>query len=152
MRAYGSVAGETPREALVGFVRAAQPGAYVALQAYLQTTEETDRTLGALRAQLRDESRLAVTIGYGPRFLHSTGQLHKGDAGNGLFVQFTADHAEDAPIPDQAGATTSALTFGVLEAAQARGDRQALEGAGRRVIRFHLGSDVIGGIERLMRR
>jgi glucose-6-phosphate isomerase len=150
MRAYGPVAGETPREALVGFVRGAQPGAYVALQAYLQPTEETDRALGALRTQLREESRLAATVGYGPRFLHSTGQLHKGDAGNGLFVQLTADHAEDAPIPDEAGATTSSLTFGVLEAAQAQGDRQALEAVGRRVIRFHLGSDVVGGIERLI--
>ncbi len=152
VRAYGPVAGGTPREALAGFVRAAQPGAYVALQAYLQPTEEMDCALGALRTQLRDESRLAVTVGYGPRFLHSAGQLHKGDAGNGLFVQLTADHAEDAPIPDEAGAATSSLSFGVLEAAQARGDWQALEAAGRRVIRFHLGSDAIGGIERLTGR
>jgi len=82
---------------------------------------------------------LATTVGYGPRFLHSTGQLHKGDAGHGLFIQFTADNPRDAPIPDEAGSLASTMTFGVLKAAQAMGDRQALLNAGRRVIRFHLG-------------
>jgi hypothetical protein len=88
-------------------------------------------------------------VGYGPRFLHSTGQLHKGDAGRGLFVQFTADDAHDVPIPDEAGAPGSSITFGVLKAAQAAGDRQALLNAGRRVIRFHLGADASGGLTRL---
>ncbi len=92
-----------------------------------------------LRTALRDRLRLAVTVGYGPRFLHSTGQLHKGDAGNGLFIQFTADDARDAGIPDEAGAPDSSMSFGVLKSAQVLGDKQALLDAGRRVIRFHLG-------------
>jgi glucose-6-phosphate isomerase/transaldolase/glucose-6-phosphate isomerase len=98
---------------------------------------------------LRDRLKLATTFGYGPRFLHSTGQLHKGDAGNGLFVQITADHPREAEIPDEAGKPDSFLTFGVLLEAQALGDRQALLDAGRRVIRLHLGSDVAGGLGRL---
>jgi len=92
---------------------------------------------------------IVVTVGYGPRFLHSTGQLHKGDAGRGLFIQLTADDAAsltgDAPIPDEAGAPESSIAFGVLKAAQALGDRQALLEAGRHVISFHLGDDVVGG-------
>ncbi len=124
---------------------------YIALHAYLQPTEETNAALQALRLHLRDRYRMATTLGYGPRFLHSTGQLHKGDAGNGIFIQFTADDAEDAPIPDKAGTSTSAISFSVLKMAQALGDRSALEEAGRRVIRFHLGGDVPGGIEQLAR-
>ncbi len=124
---------------------------YIALHAYLQPKEETNAALQALRIRLRDRYRMATTLGYGPRFLHSTGQLHKGDAGNGVFIQFTADDAEDAPIPDRAGDSTSTLSFSVLKMAQALGDRNALEEAGRRVMRFHLGGDVSGGIERLAR-
>jgi transaldolase/glucose-6-phosphate isomerase len=123
---------------------------YIALQAYLQPTAENDAALAALRARLRDRLRLATTVGYGPRFLHSTGQLHKGDAGNGLFIQLTADDSRDVPIPNEAGSSNSSITFGVLKAAQALGDRQALLDAGRRVIRFHLGADVVGGLKRLI--
>ena len=136
-------------EALNEFLAQAQPGDYITLQAYVQPTAETDAALLALRAWLRDRYRLATTVGYGPRFLHSTGQLHKGDAGHGLFIQFTADDPRDAPIPDQAGSPDSTMTFGVLKMAQALGDRQALLDAGRRVIRFHLEDDVVGGLKRL---
>jgi hypothetical protein len=144
-------------EALNGFLAQAQPGdpstgsgrSYIALQAYLQPTAETDAALAALRIRLRDRFKLATTVGYGPRFLHSTGQLHKGDAGRGLFIQFTADDPRDAPIPDEPGRPDSSITFGVLKAAQALGDRQALLDAGRRVIRFHLETDVAGGLRRL---
>jgi transaldolase/glucose-6-phosphate isomerase len=136
--------------ALHQFLAGAQPGAYIALHAYLQPTPETEAALQALRLHLRDRYGLAVTLGYGPRFLHSTGQLHKGDAGHGLFVQLTADAAQDVPIPDQAGAPGSSISFGVLKMAQALGDGQALREAGRRVIHFHLGSDVLGGLRRLM--
>ena len=94
---------------------------------------------------------MATTVGYGPRFLHSTGQLHKGDKGHGLFVQITADMPEDAPIPDQAGQDASFISFGVLKTAQAFGDHQALVNAGRHVIRFHLEKDVAGGIDKLIR-
>lgn len=136
-------------ETLRAFLASARPGDYIALQAYVQPTSETDAALLALRTALRDRFKLATTVGYGPRFLHSTGQLHKGDAGKGLFVQFTADDAQDVAIPDQAGAADSSMTFGALKAAQALGDRQALLEAGRRVIRFHLGSEVAAGLERL---
>jgi transaldolase/glucose-6-phosphate isomerase len=128
------------------------PGAestYIALQAYVRRTLETDAALLALRTDLRDRYKMATTVGYGPSFLHSTGQLYKGDAGNGLFVQFTSDSERDAAIPDEAGGQDCSITFGVLKAAQALGDRQALEDAGRRVIRFYLGEDVIDGLDRL---
>jgi len=112
-------------------------------------TAETDAALQDLRTRLRDHLKLATTSGYGPRFLHSTGQLHKGDAGNGLFIQLTADDPRDADIPDEAGSPDSSITFGVLKEAQVQGDQQALLKAGRRVIRFHLGDDVVGGLKRL---
>jgi hypothetical protein len=126
---------------------------YIALQAYVQPTVETDSALEALRVRLRDRYRLATTVGYGPRFLHSTGQLHKGDAGHGLFIQFTADSigplARDASIPDEAGSPDSSISFGVLKAAQLLGDRRALLDAGRPVITFHLGDSVVEGLNRL---
>jgi transaldolase/glucose-6-phosphate isomerase len=144
-------------EALNEFLAQAQQGdpatgsgrSYIALQAYVQPTERTTTALQALRVRLRDRFRMATTVGYGPRFLHSTGQLHKGDAGNGLFIQLTADDLRDAPIPDEAGSPASSITFGVLKTAQALGDRQALLDAGRQVIRFHLGDDVLGGLKHL---
>nr|MBA3795450.1 bifunctional transaldolase/phosoglucose isomerase [Rubrobacter sp.] len=146
---YSSDAAESVEGALEDFLGQARPGDYVALQAYVQPSEGTTTGLEWLRLRLRDRLHLATTVGYGPRFLHSTGQLHKGDAGNGLFIQFTSDDERDAPIPDEAGTPGSALTFGVLEEAQSLGDRQALLDAGRRVIRFHLGRDVAGGLRRL---
>ncbi len=146
---YGEMVADSLGEALPAFLRQVQSGAYVALQAYVQPSAETDAALLALRVRLRDRFRLAVTVGYGPRFLHSTGQLHKGDAGHGLFIQFTADDSRDAPIPDEAGSPVSSITFGVLKAAQSLGDRQALRNAGRRVMRFHLGADVVGGLQYL---
>jgi hypothetical protein len=131
------------------FLKQAQPNSYVALQAYVQPTPETDAALLSLRVQLRNRYRLATTVGYGPRFLHSTGQLHKGDAGNGLFIQFIADDLREAAIPDKAGSSDSSIGFGVLKAAQALGDAQALRDAGRPVIRFDLGADVVAGLNKL---
>ena len=146
---YGDIRARTPGEALNRFLDRAQEGAYIALQAYVRSNAETDKALLELRTALRDRSGKATTVGYGPRFLHSTGQLHKGDAGKGLFVQLTADAAGDAAIPDEAGSPRSSLTFGILKEAQALGDRQALLDGGRQVIRFHLGTDVIGGLRKL---
>lgn len=123
------------------FLAQGKQGAYIAFQAYVQPTPETDAALQSLRTHLRDNLKLATAVGYGPRFLHSTGQLHKGDAGHGLFVQFTMDEAEDAPIPDEAGKSGSSMSFGVLKLAQAMGDAQALRNAGRQVIRLHLGKN-----------
>jgi glucose-6-phosphate isomerase len=146
---YGDVTSGTPGAALAEFMGQTGPGAYAAIHAYLRPCPETGAALARLRLRLRDRFRIAVTVGYGPRFLHSTGQLHKGDAGRGLFIQMTADDSRDAPIPDELGHAASALSFSVLKAAQAVGDRQALLNAGRRVLRFHLHGDVSGGIDRL---
>jgi hypothetical protein len=146
---YGAAASSTPGAALIAFLEQAGPGAYAAIQAYLRPCPETGAALEAFRLRIRERFGIAVTVGYGPRFLHSTGQLHKGDAGRGLFIQLTADDPRDAPIPDEIGLPDAALTFGVLKAAQVFGDRQALTDAGRRAIRFHLHGDPVGGIRRL---
>ena len=147
---YGDLDAGKPEETLAAFLRHAKPGAYAALHAYLTPSPGMDEALQRLRMRIRDRFRLVTTVGYGPRFLHSTGQLHKGDAGCGLFIQFTADDSRDAPIPDEMGQPESALTFGVLKQAQAFGDRQALINARRRVIRIHLHGDPVNGISRLM--
>ncbi len=141
----------TPGEALLAFLEQAQPGAYLAIQAYVAPNQEVGEALAKLRDQLRARTHLATTLGYGPRFLHSTGQLHKGDAGLGLFIQITADPIQDAPIPDQAGSTRSSISFAVLNAAQALGDRQALLDANRRVLRIHFTSEVPAGVLSLVK-
>jgi glucose-6-phosphate isomerase len=146
---YTDLGGDTLPTALHALLAAAKPGAYICLQAYVQMTPAADTALNALRMRLRDTTRLATTAGYGPRFLHSTGQLHKGDAGKGLFIQLTGHDEDDADIPDEPGSKTTSMSFGVLKEAQALGDRQALVDAGRQIIRFDLGSDVIGGIKKL---
>lgn len=131
------------------FLRQAQPGDYVSIQAFLDPGLETAFILEQLADRLRSRTRLAVTWGLGPRFLHSTGQLHKGDAGKGLFIQITADDSEDIPIPDGPGSKHAGLTFGVLKAAQARGDLEALKSLGRRVLRLHLGKDALRGFNEI---
>jgi hypothetical protein len=144
---YGDVVAETPGDALIAFLGQALPGDYVALQAYVQPGAGIDHALLTLRSFLRDRYKLATTVGYGPRFLHSTGQMHKGDAGRGLFLQWTADDPLDVPIPEEAGSPASSVTFGVLKTAQALGDRQALLDAGRRVLRVHLGPYPLAGLK-----
>ena len=146
---YANIAADSLEETLKAFLAQKQPRDYVALQAYLQPTEKTSAALQQLRIRLRDHLKLATTVGYGPRFLHSTGQLHKGDAGNGLFIQFTANAPQDADIPDEAGLESSSITFGTLKMAQVLGDRKALLNDGRRVILFHLGKDVVDGLRHL---
>lgn len=118
------------------FLRGVRPGDYIALQAWVTPSLETTAALQRWRVALRDRLHVATTVGYGPRFLHSTGQLHKGDGGRGVFIQVvTAPPATDVPIPDTADSDASRMTFGVLKIAQALGDRQALLDAGRRVLR-----------------
>ncbi len=146
---YGSAPAAEAGGCLAAFLEGAAAGAYAAIQAFVMPAPQTGEALERLRRAIRTRFRLAATVGYGPRFLHSTGQLHKGDAGKGLFIQLTADDARDVPIPDALGEAASSLSFGVLKAAQAFGDRQALADAGRRVIRFHLHGDPVGGIRRL---
>ena len=136
-------------DALQQFLAQAAAGDYISVHAYIAPTVGTDAALAVLRTRLRDKLKLATTVGYGPRFLHSTGQLHKGDGGNGLFIQFTSDPVADVPIPDEAGKTASTMSFGVLKNAQALGDAQALRDANRRLIRFHLGTDVVDGLNKL---
>jgi len=120
-----------------------QAGSYLAIQAYLTETPETVMGLERLRILVRDRLRMATTVGFGPRFLHSTGQLHKGGPNTGLFLQLTADDGVDTPIPGQP------YTFGTFKQAQALGDLEALRKHGRRALRVHLGGDVQGGLEKL---
>ena len=110
-------------------------GDYLAIMAYVRQTPEADRMLADLRGRVLERYRLATTLGYGPRFLHSTGQLHKGGPDSGLFLQVTADRDEDVDIPGEP------YTFGVLADAQAMGDLLALQALGRRVARVHMGAD-----------
>ena len=141
----------TLSEAINGFLALAQPGDYAAIQAYIAPTEEFAALLNEFRITIRDRHKIATTVGFGPRFLHSTGQLHKGDGGNGLFIQIMSRDAVDVPIPDVTGSDASTVSFGVLKAAQALGDRRALLDAGRRVIRFHLSGDLADGVQTLTR-
>ena len=135
---------------LQNFVAQAKPGDYISIHAYVPPTPETDMLLQTLRTQLLKQTRCATTVGYGPRFLHSTGQLHKGDGGNGLFIQFTSDPVEDVAIPDEAGSAASGMSFGLLKQSQALGDAQALLDENRRLIRFELGTAVDQKLQKLL--
>jgi transaldolase/glucose-6-phosphate isomerase len=127
---------DSPEGFLAAFLNNHREGDYVALLAYLEPTAESGAPLDSIRTCLRDATHLATTLGYGPRYLHSTGQLHKGGANNGLFIQITADDAQDLPIPGEP------YSFSILKQAQALGDLRSLESKQRRVIRLHLGKDV----------
>jgi hypothetical protein len=120
------------KTALKKFLKGAKAGDYVAIMGFLPRNSAMIAALQDLRAAIQTVTKRAVTLGFGPRFLHSTGQLHKGGANNGLFLQITADPAEDIQIP------TQGLSFGTLEQAQALGDYEALKASGRRVLRVHL--------------
>ena len=120
-----------------------QAGDYFAMNVYVERTEIVHAVFDRIRAKIRETKQVATTLGYGPRFLHSTGQLHKGGPNSGVFIQITADDAEDLAIPDEP------YTFGILKAAQALGDLQSLTAKGRRVIRVHIGSDLVKGLTRL---
>lgn len=150
----GSEDGDRPAssavEALADFVKQGAAGDYISVQAYMRPCSRVSSLLQTMQGCLRDRTKLATTTGYGPRFLHSTGQLHKGDRGNGLFIQLTDSPAADVDIPDEPGSSASALPFGVLIEAQSLGDRQALMNAGRRVIRIDLGEDAQSELERLV--
>jgi transaldolase/glucose-6-phosphate isomerase len=130
---YADVTGADAAGVLQAFFQQAQPGNFMTLQAYLHENEELNKDLAEFRQLVQDKLRIATTSGYGPRFLHSTGQYHKGGPNGGLFVQFTADHPQDLPLPGRT------YTFGTFENAQAQGDLQALRDNGRRAIHIHLG-------------
>src|SRR5439155_26685462 len=109
-----------------------RPGDYLAIQAYLPREGSVERRLHEARMRLRDRLKVATTVGFGPRFLHSTGQLHKGGPGTGVFVQVVEPPQEDLPIPGQP------YSFGRLIAAQAVGDLVSLRAHGRRVVRVRM--------------
>jgi transaldolase/glucose-6-phosphate isomerase len=135
------------RASLVALVNAhlARAGAsdYVALLAYLARNATHDAVLQTIRHQVRDALGVATCVGFGPRFLHSTGQAYKGGPNSGVFLQITCDHERDLPVPG------NAYSFGVVEAAQARGDFEVLAERKRRVLRVHLGGDVEASLQRL---
>jgi glucose-6-phosphate isomerase len=126
-------------------------GSYFSIQAYLQPNDDNRELLQQLRGKIQDRYQIATTIGFGPRYLHSTGQLHKGDRGNGVFLQIMAAMPADADIPDNAGDLNSSVSFAVVKTAQAWGDREALLKEGRKVITVDLGNDIASGIQKLLR-
>ncbi len=128
---------------IAAHVKRVRPGDYVAINAYVERTDATHQALQSIRHAIRDSKQVATTLGYGPRFLHSTGQLHKGGPDSGVFIQITSDDAEDLPIPGEP------YSFGVLKAAQALGDFLSLSKRNRRAIRVHLGGDVTVGLRKL---
>ena len=135
---------KTLADALRAHLNRIRPRDYVALTAYLQTTPAHAETLGEIRSHIRDRFRVATTLGYGPRFLHSTGQLHKGGGDNGVFLQFTADDPVDLPIPGEPH------SFGVMKSAQALGDLQSLQSRKRRALRIHIAGSIEAGLRRVL--
>lgn len=131
------------RELVRAQIEKIKPGDYVGLLAYIEETPEIESALQELRIKLRDRTRCAVTTGYGPRFLHSTGQLHKGGPNSGVFFQLTAPDRVDMPVPG------APYTFSILKQAQAQGDFESLLAHGRRAIRVDLGADVLAGLRML---
>ena len=150
LRAYcdAETLGQLGSGAIEAFIGAhlsrANAGDYIALLDYIMETPEHEEIIQAIRTHLRDALRVATTTGYGPRFLHSTGQLHKGGPATGVFIQVTADNAVDVPLPNEP------FTFGVLKQAQALGDFQSLSSRHRRAIRLHFGADVAAGLRTLL--
>ena len=130
-------------EVLHAHVAGLGAGDYFALLAYVEMNDAHHEVLQAIRHEVRDARGVATCLGFGPRFLHSTGQAYKGGPDSGVFVQITCDDAVDLPIPGQA------TTFGMVKAAQARGDMEVLIERGRRVVRIHLGFDVGAGLSHL---
>ncbi len=132
---------------LAGYLRAHLnrlcAGDYFAVLAYVQMNEAHEAQLQAMRHAVRDMKRVATCLGFGPRFLHSTGQAYKGGPNTGVFLQITCDDAADLPVPGQK------YTFGIVKAAQARGDFEVLTERNRRSLRVHLGADVAAGLTKL---
>jgi transaldolase/glucose-6-phosphate isomerase len=132
---------------LSGYVNAhldrLQAGDYFGLLAYLEMNDKHETALQSARHAVRDRKRVATCLGFGPRFLHSTGQAYKGGPNTGVFLQITCDDADDLPVPGQK------YTFGIVKAAQARGDFEVLAERGRRALRVHLGADVSEGLAKL---
>jgi transaldolase/glucose-6-phosphate isomerase len=140
---------DRPEEAFSRFLGEGREGDYIAILAFLPQTPALEELLSGLAAGLRFKTRLPVTVGFGPRYLHSTGQLHKGGANRGLFLVLAAAGLPELTIPDVPGIKRPAEDFGKLFRAQAEGDARALEEKGRRVLGFELGSPVETGLASL---
>ena len=121
--------------ALREFMSPMKQGDYLAFNAFISPSADNLNILQSLRVAVRDGLKIATTAGFGPRYLHSTGQIHKGGAARGFYVQITANDAEDVAIPGEA------YSFGTLKSAQAQGDYEALKQKGRPIIRVHLASE-----------
>ena len=134
-------------QSLAGYLKAhlarIKAGDYFAVLAYVQMNSENEQGLQAVRHAVRDKKRVATCLGFGPRFLHSTGQAYKGGPNSGVFLQVTCDDSVALPVPGQK------YTFGIVKAAQARGDFQVLAERGRRALRVHLGSNLKAGLATL---
>ncbi len=143
MTVGGSQIQPSDAEAIGALLAKVKAGDYVALTEYFGQTIERDKAIARIRETIARELHVATTTGYGPRFLHSTGQLHKGGADNGVFLQLTGSPKRDVPLPNEK------FTFGVLVRAQAIGDYQSLVSRNRRVVSIALGEDVDRGLEQL---
>jgi transaldolase / glucose-6-phosphate isomerase len=134
-------------KSLAGYLKAhfgrIKSGDYFAVLGYIQMNESHEKALQTIRHAVRDQKHVATCLGFGPRFLHSTGQAYKGGPNSGVFLQLTCDDAKDLPVPGQK------YTFGIVKAAQARGDFQVLAERGRRALRVHLGADLESGLRNL---
>jgi len=142
-----ALAAAASEKSLVGYLKAhldrIKAGDYFAVLGYIQMNAEHEESLQALRHAVRDKKRVATCLGFGPRFLHSTGQAYKGGPNSGVFLQITCDDSVELPVPGQK------YTFGIVKAAQARGDFQVLAERGRRALRVHLGKDLKAGLATL---
>jgi transaldolase / glucose-6-phosphate isomerase len=135
--------GKTLVEILKTHLGRAGEGDYFALLGYVTMNAENEVALQTMRHAVRDSKKVATVLGFGPRFLHSTGQAYKGGPNSGVFLQITCDDGDDLPVPEQK------YTFGVVKAAQARGDFAVLAERGRRALRVHLGKNVKAGLGKL---
>ena len=134
-------------KSLAGYLKAhlnrIHAGDYFAVLGYIQMNSDHEQSLQAVRHSVRDKKHVATCLGFGPRFLHSTGQAYKGGPNSGVFLQITCDDSVELPVPGQK------YTFGIVKAAQARGDFQVLAERGRRALRVHLGKDLKNGLATL---
>jgi len=148
LKVVANVSARAVKPAIVEFMKKMHEGnpgddhrSYLSIQAYVKASPETDKLLQELRCRFQGKYKIAVTTGYGPRFLHSTGQLHKGDSGHGMFIQIIAGIENDCLIPDETGKPEGGMSFGTLVVAQAMGDRDALVGNGREVFTLFGGNN-----------
>lgn len=143
IKVFEQTAGPTLADSLRAHLSSIKENDYFALLAYIEMSPEHEAALTAMRRRVRDAKRVATCLGFGPRFLHSTGQAYKGGPNTGVFLQITAEDARDLAIPGQK------YTFGIVKAAQARGDLTVLHERARRALRIHLSADVDAGFRKL---